>query len=66
MDNTCFADNPSTRKFVKKQKNGPNSLSIGLPKILTTDLKIQKGTYMMVYRSGYRIIVEKAITGGEW
>jgi antitoxin component of MazEF toxin-antitoxin module len=65
MEFTCFPDNPVTGKFVKVQKNGPNSLSIGLPKIMATDLGIQKGTYVMVYQVRDRIIIEKAISRGE-
>lgn len=52
--------------FVKVQKNGPSSLSVGLPKIIAENLRIQRGSYVMIYQSGDKIVIEKANAGGEW
>jgi antitoxin component of MazEF toxin-antitoxin module len=66
MENIIFPEKQVSMKFVKVQKNGPNSLSVGLAKIMATDLSIQKGTYVIVHQSGDRIIIEKVNTVGEW
>ncbi|CAN5875551.1 hypothetical protein BH23THE1_BH23THE1_20520 [soil metagenome] len=59
MDNTENPTQEKRREFVKVQKNGPKSISIGVPKTIATNLRILKGTYVMIYQLDDRIIIEK-------
>jgi AbrB family looped-hinge helix DNA binding protein len=61
-----YNSNKTDIDFVKAQKQGPQSTSITLPKVITKNLGIRKGTYVMIYQSDDKIIIKKVENGGEF
>ncbi|WP_458718826.1 AbrB/MazE/SpoVT family DNA-binding domain-containing protein [Candidatus Nitrosocosmicus sp. R] len=49
----------SRTRYSKTQKQGPSSVSVILPKIMTLDLGIQKGSYVMISQIGDEIRIRK-------
>lgn len=46
-------------EYVKVQKQGPQSISVILPKTMTKNLDIQKGNYVLIFQIGGDIIIRK-------
>lgn len=55
-----YSYNPNCKgEYVKAQKQGPQSISVILPKTMTKNLGIQKGNYVLIFQIGTDIIIRK-------
>ncbi|CAN5775967.1 hypothetical protein BH23THE1_BH23THE1_18010 [soil metagenome] len=57
--NCSYNSSNSRIRYSKTQKQGPVSVSVILPKIMTLNLGIQKGSYVMIYQVGDEIVIRK-------